>query len=423
MLPADVLGEILCHIALSGDDQLFTKFQKLTTRNQELLKDTSLSQFQPLALKFATTIEDNLVTLPIIPIDIQGSIVISWGDNHYEEIVGSRATLTCNCDPAMFELQASPERFAEEWAMQVPVGPDHGNDETWGEFKRTAINYKSNEVEDNKCLVHRCYIRHIFDTPGIYTVRVFRKSRTASLPAIRAPTGPEWWSKNLIEFLSLGAIGIFSLQDLFMSQWDFNLPLNHVDVSAVRYMTRMFDRALSFNQRLDSWNVSNVTTMDRMFSGAREFNKSLIRWNVRNVVSMEQMFSWCQKFNQPLNTWQTGSVVNMCYMFYGASAFNGSVGEWNVSNVRLMSGMFGCAKSFNQPIQEWNVSNVRCTNSMFQGACKFCQPLHQWKLNSVSDVDSMFHNVSDDFDFFYCNWDLPSHATGKLFGPDSDTDA
>jgi len=132
----------------------------------------------------------------------------------------------------------------------------------------------------------------------------------------------------------------------------------------------------------DSPNLSKVRSMESMFQKANSFNQNINNWDVSNVTNMKNLFRGAYAFNQPLDKWNVGNVTNMEGMFKLAKSFNQNINSWDVSNVNNMKQMFDSAGSFNQPLGKWNVSNVINMKEMFLGAIYFNQDLSSWKLNS-----------------------------------------
>ena len=138
-------------------------------------------------------------------------------------------------------------------------------------------------------------------------------------------------------------------------------PICTWDVSKVKDMRGIFERACNFDEDLNCWNVSNVEDMSQMFSGAHKFNNgssNKLMWDVSNVNNMEKMFYKAYSFNNQLT---------------------GTDGEtdWDVSKVRDMDEMFHKATSFNNGQQPhvytnpltWEISRNTTKNRMFDEAC------------------------------------------------------
>ena len=146
--------------------------------------------------------------------------------------------------------------------------------------------------------------------------------------------------------------------------------LNHIDVSEVTNMAKLFQDNLNLfmkeiNPDVSNWNVSNVTTMKYMFSGCKKFNCDLSKWDVSKVRSMWHMFGDCRDFNQDLNSWDVSNVQDMQSMFNGCSHFNSDISAWNTETVMNMESMFRYCGEFNQDLSKWNVSRVDFYANMF----------------------------------------------------------
>lgn len=121
--------------------------------------------------------------------------------------------------------------------------------------------------------VHRAFMisKAYAAKAGTYNVRIFADGPNSSLGVFGCPSDVRTsdlitaaWTQYLVAFVSLGDVGIASLNGLFDVQGTFNLSLNHLDVSRVKTMESMFEGALAFNQPLNQWNVSNVKNMRSM---------------------------------------------------------------------------------------------------------------------------------------------------------------
>ena len=184
-----------------------------------------------------------------------------------------------------------------------------------------------------------------------------------------------------------------SLESVFNNARGFDHPLNHWDTSNVTNMKSVFTSAIKFNQSLDQWDTSNVTNMTSTFWNAQKFNQPIDKWNVSNVTTMENMFREATSFNHPLENWDTSNVTNMSYMFDGASNFDQAIENWNTSKVENMTNMFTNASHFNHPLNKWDTSNVGAMTDMFFEATAFNQPLDNWNISKVVSIGSMFYNA------------------------------
>ena len=123
--------------------------------------------------------------------------------------------------------------------------------------------------------------------------------------------------------------------------------LNHIDVSQIHDMSRLFSAHIIKGFKLG------------------EFNGDISEWDVSNVFDMSSMFSEAYSFNQPIGDWDVSKVKDMQHMFQSAKSFNQPISDWDVSNVEDMHDMFYRSKSFNQDLSNWNINKKCNTNEMF----------------------------------------------------------
>lgn len=171
------------------------------------------------------------------------------------------------------------------------------------------------------------------------------------------------------------------LQDMIIDAIRKNGPevdLNYIDVYYITNMHRLFSTGL----RGEGDNI------------LRSFNGDISEWDVSNVKDMQGMFEKADDFNGDISEWDVSSVKDMRGMFCDAARFNGDISDWDVSNVNDMAWMFNGAESFNQDLSKWDVGSVRDMKYMFRGAKSFNQNLSEWKANIIwaSNREDIFKN-------------------------------
>jgi len=157
------------------------------------------------------------------------------------------------------------------------------------------------------------------------------------------------------------------------SKWD-------VSDASVWMIVRQEIKRLGNNANLNHIDVSNVTKMDRMFQGVK-FNGDISKWDVSNVTSMVAMFRGA-KFNGDISKWDVSNVENMVTMFYN-SEFNGDISKWNVSSVTGMGMQYMFADSkFDGDTSQWDMTGLANwqIENMFHKS-KFPDPIEKWDMN------------------------------------------
>ena len=228
---------------------------------------------------------------------------------------------------------------------------------------------------------------HTYNRTGVYRIKVYNKYRDVYIHIGSSKN----WADNISDFITLGRIGLKSLDGMFMNT-RFNGKIGpNWDTTTITDLSRIFGGCRQFNQKLN-WNTENVTDMSYAFNQARRFNQRL-NWDTSNVTDMSHMFGNAVGFNQPFGKkWNTSKVIDMSCMFGNAIKFNQKI-NFDTPNVRKMISMFMYATSFNQTLK-WDVRNVRTMRAMFYRAKNFNQAL-EWDTENVVDMSHMFSHSTN----------------------------
>lgn len=138
----------------------------------------------------------------------------------------------------------------------------------WGDSYMSYYELTNNGERDK-------YLTHTYDDVPkdkfiTYKVRVFG---ILNHLGVDKDSKLKHWADNIIEFVSLGKIGIISLEYLFYGS-NFNRPINHLDVSDIISTRSMLEDNTQFNQRISDMNFDNLINCAYMLTNARRMKGS-----------------------------------------------------------------------------------------------------------------------------------------------------
>jgi len=208
------------------------------------------------------------------------------------------------------------------------------------------------------------------------------------------------------------------MHSMFEATDVFNQDVSSWNMSHVRQLNEMFNRAVAFNNGGEAMAWGDIGTlagadveMHSMFIAAGAFNADISSWNVSHVWQFTDMFNNADAFNNGgvALTWgdigtEAGTDVQMHSMFEATDVFNQDVSSWNVSHVWQMGEMFNRAVAFNNGgvAMTWgDIGTLAGTDvqmhSMFIAAGAFNADISSWNVSHVWQFTDMFNNA-DAFD-------------------------
>ena len=196
-----------------------------------------------------------------------------------------------------------------------------------------------------------------------------------------------------------------------------DLNLNHVDVSSVTNMSRLFSGMILLKRvRINRWDTSSVTDMSFMFEDCISLEEidipasnsdHVMTWCVSNVVTMRGMFKGCKNaLLINVKNWDTSNVTDMSFMFAGCESVRNlndverfktsqttSESCWNTSKVTNMKAMFFNTAGLNRiNLNRWDTSSVTDMSFMFYGCGAFIIKVSNFDMDSIETCESMFRH-------------------------------
>ena len=281
-------------------------------------------------------------------------------------------------DTTTVDIIVYPQPFTTVWktneSSDSSLGPNTIAIPTTGNDYNYMINWGDGNIERDV----NGTIKHIYDTEGTYTVKIY-----GDFPRIYFNDNRQVKDK-LTKITDWGGIKWASMRCAFYGCSNMQIDTTSLpDLSQVTDMFYMFAGAISFtgkNSSINNWDTSNVTDMVGMFWVASAFNQDIGNWDTSKVTNMMGTFYLATSFNKDIGNWDTSSVISMGQMFRAARAFNQDIGNWDTSSVINMNCMFCDAKAFYQDLSGWNVSNVTIKSLFCDGApiCNNPDYLPKW---------------------------------------------
>jgi hypothetical protein len=135
---------------------------------------------------------------------------------------------------------------------------------------------------------------HVYETPGIYTVRIF----------------------GILERLGNGLNTTTTYQDKIISVQSFG-----DETIQLNSLSGAFKNAINLVS-IPAYLPTTITSLKYTFYGASSLNDpNILLWNTSNVTIMSYTFFDTTSFNQNLENWDKSNVTEQYYMFYGSNTY------------------------------------------------------------------------------------------------------
>lgn len=183
---------------------------------------------------------------------------------------------------------------------------------------------------------------------------------------------------------------IFSIVKSEIQRLGHAANLNHIDVSGVTQMSKLF-ASKEYKARRD---------VDDFFTG------DIGQWSAMNSLSKSTISQWTNSININLNNkssnWNIENVQSIDSIFHGwhkeaalacvdMSEFNGDISGWKVFNVENAKGMFAGSK-FNNDLSEWIFATGADVKNIFQDS-HFEKDISSWPISEYSNVDGAVKSI------------------------------
>lgn len=138
----------------------------------------------------------------------------------------------------------------------------------WGDSYTSHYNLETNDVSSDE-RKENFHISHLYDDVPSDKFINFKVKVYGLLNHLgtNENTNNNKWANNIVEFVSLGKIGIISLDHLFYRS-QFNRSISHLDVSEIISAKSMLESNSQFNQKISDMRFDNLIFIQYMLNKA-----------------------------------------------------------------------------------------------------------------------------------------------------------